>query len=71
MMSERERWLAGHITDDEYNMPAGYYMQCGGCDAEMFVTEAQWSDTGLRVIEHVGCAHQGGVDLDHARRHSD
>ena len=51
---------------------AGYYLQCGACDAEVFVTEAQWDDTTVHVVAHEGCSYpDGGVDLDHARRHAD
>lgn len=61
-------------------MGEGYYLQCGACDGEVFVSEAQWNDATVHVVPHVGCAYvtwvnnkpvAGGVDLDHARRHAD
>ena len=58
---------------DDYKLGRpGYYLQCGACDADVHVTEAEWEDTSVHVVAHPWCLYDdGGVDLDHARRHSD
>jgi hypothetical protein len=47
----------------------GYYLQCGVCSADVFVTEELWNDRAVELVPHEGCT--GGADLAHARRHAD
>ncbi|MFD3407017.1 hypothetical protein ACFWUU_40415 [Kribbella sp. NPDC058693] len=57
---------------------AGFYLQCGLCDGDVFVPEDQWDDPSVHLVPHEDCPngwdleHDGsGADLDHARRHAD
>lgn len=46
------------------------HFQCACCDADMSVGVAVWNDFRIREVDHVGCAHRGGIDLVYQRAHA-
>jgi hypothetical protein len=63
-------YLVGASGESDYISTArGFVVSCGGCGAEIWVTDDDWADRTLKFRACLDCPD--GVDLDHARRHAD
>jgi hypothetical protein len=56
-------------VSDYISKADGLVLSCGGCGAEVYVTEERWADLAVKVLPCWSCS--AGVDLVHARRHAD